>query len=66
MQKGTPTMSIMTNLGAIARDWNRRRLAARTERAIGSLPSEIRKDIGWPSRYTAEIGRHPAHDAFGR
>jgi hypothetical protein len=59
-------MSIMTNLSTIARNWRRRRLAARTERRIGSLPFEVRKDIGWPDRYTSEIGRHPAHDAFGR
>lgn len=23
----------------------------RTERLIGSLPAEIRKDIGWPNQY---------------
>jgi hypothetical protein len=58
-------MSIATNFGAITRYWRQRRLAIRTERAIGSLPSEIRKDIGWPDRYTAEIGQHPARDHFG-
>lgn len=59
-------MSILTDLGSIARTWRHWRRAARTERAIGSLPFDIRKDIGWPYRYTAEIGRHPASDHFGR
>lgn len=59
-------MSIMTNVGAIARQWRRWRLTARTERAIGALPLDVRKDIGWPDRYTAEIGQPPARDHFGR
>lgn len=59
-------MTIMSNFGAIARGWRRWRRAARTERAIGALPFDIRKDIGWPDCYTAEIGHHPARDHFGR
>ncbi len=59
-------MSIMTNVRAFARTWRHWRLAVRTERSVGALPFDIRKDIGWPDRYTAEIGRHPARDHFGR
>lgn len=58
-------MSIITNVGAIARHWRHWRRAVRTERAIAALPSDVRKDIGWPDRYTAEIGHHPTRDHFG-
>lgn len=29
-------------------DLERRRVYRRTERMIGALPTEVRKDIGWP------------------
>lgn len=30
----------------------------RTERLLNSLPSDIRKDIGWPDSFAARYGRH--------
>jgi hypothetical protein len=59
-------MTILDTISAFARDWRRQRRLSRTERKIGDLPFEIRKDIGWPDRFTAEIGHHPARDLRGR
>ncbi len=41
-------MSIMSTISRLAHAYRVRRDAARTERMIGALPTEIRKDIGWP------------------
>jgi len=41
-------MFILSTIDRIARAYRSRRLEARTIRAIGALPEEIRKDIGWP------------------
>lgn len=41
-------MSIMETIGRLASRIRHRRAVGRTERMILSLPSEIRKDIGWP------------------
>ena len=41
-------MSIIDSIGQLAHSIRRRREQARTERMIGSLPADIRKDIGWP------------------
>lgn len=43
-------MSIATTLAHLIDEFRRARERARTERMIGSLPAEIRKDIGWPGR----------------
>lgn len=40
---------------AILKDYKRkqdeRRRFVRTQRALDNLPSELRKDMGWPERY---------------
>ena len=43
--------------GFIARR-RRIRAAARTERILGALPHNIRKDIGWPDAYAGRRARH--------
>ena len=42
-------MSLVSALRSIANDWAAARRAAETERFLGALPLEVRKDIGWPS-----------------
>lgn len=41
-------MSIMTSIGRFAHSFHAARTRYLTERSIGALPPEIRKDIGWP------------------
>jgi len=41
-------MSILSSLGRLAAEISEHRARNRTERAIGALPVELRKDIGWP------------------
>lgn len=40
--------------------YQRHRRAARTERLLGAMPLEIRKDIGWPDRNERIKIRHSA------
>ena len=49
-------MSIIGTIGHLAREYRQRREIARTERMIGAMPAELRKDIGWPNSFTAQIG----------
>lgn len=42
-------MSLYTSIHRIAANWMEARRMAETERFIGALPREIRKDLGWPS-----------------
>ncbi|MEX0407144.1 hypothetical protein ABGN05_15875 [Aquibium sp. LZ166] len=55
-------MSIIGTIGHLAREYRQRREIARTERMIGAMPAELRKDIGWPDSFTAQIGRPVSHD----
>jgi hypothetical protein len=41
-------MSILSSIGRIATEYAAARTRYRTERALRSLPVELRKDIGWP------------------
>ena len=41
-------MSIMTSIGRVLHQYSAARSRYLTERSIGALPAEIRKDIGWP------------------
>jgi hypothetical protein len=41
-------MSILSSIGRIATEYSAARVRYRTERALRSLPIELRKDIGWP------------------
>ncbi|WP_164759191.1 MULTISPECIES: hypothetical protein [unclassified Mesorhizobium] len=41
-------MSILSSVGRIATRYSAARARFRSERAILSLPIELRKDIGWP------------------
>jgi hypothetical protein len=41
-------MSILSSIGRIATEYSAARARYRTERALRSLPIELRKDIGWP------------------
>ncbi|MET3581635.1 MULTISPECIES: hypothetical protein [Mesorhizobium] len=41
-------MSILSSVGRIATRYSAARARYRSERAILSLPIELRKDIGWP------------------
>lgn len=41
-------MSILSSIGRMKNEYNAARARYRTERAIRSLPIELRKDIGWP------------------
>jgi hypothetical protein len=41
-------MSILSSIGRIATEYSAARARYRTERALRSLPVELRKDIGWP------------------
>lgn len=40
--------SILSTIGRIATEFSAVRARYRTERALRSLPHELRKDIGWP------------------
>ncbi|RWM72733.1 MAG: hypothetical protein EOR81_29855 [Mesorhizobium sp.] len=41
-------MSILSSVGRIATRYSAARARCRSERALLSLPIELRKDIGWP------------------
>ncbi|BCH15159.1 hypothetical protein [Mesorhizobium sp. L-2-11] len=41
-------MSILSSVGRIATRYSAARSRYRSERALLSLPIELRKDIGWP------------------
>ncbi len=41
-------MSIISSIGRVVQDFSQARSRYLTERSIGALPPEIRKDIGWP------------------
>ncbi len=41
-------MSILNSVYHLAAAYRRRQALVRTERQILALPTEIRKDIGWP------------------
>ncbi|WP_048646508.1 hypothetical protein [Nitratireductor soli] len=45
-------MTVLTHFNRYFRRYRQAINKRRTERVIGSLPAEIRKDIGWPSQYT--------------
>lgn len=56
-------MSDFNLLSEVGRYIERARMAhsrRRTERLIGSLPHELRKDIGWPDITQAQQGRDGA------
>lgn len=42
-------MSLFSAISHIARDFNQARVRFVTERRLSALPTEIRKDIGWPA-----------------
>ena len=46
--EGECTMSILSSIGRIATGYSAARIRYRTERALRSLPLDLRKDIGWP------------------
>ncbi|WP_295806701.1 hypothetical protein [uncultured Nitratireductor sp.] len=46
-------MSVFTRMNHYVRHYRRSLNRRRTERLIGTLPPEIRKDIGWPTHYTS-------------
>ena len=50
-------MSIIGTIGHLAREYRQRREIARTERMIGAMPAELRKDIGWPDTHSARLSR---------
>ncbi|MER8966322.1 hypothetical protein NKI25_11415 [Mesorhizobium sp. M0808] len=41
-------MSVLSSIGRVAARYSAARARYRSERAILSLPIELRKDIGWP------------------
>jgi hypothetical protein len=41
-------MTILSSIGRIAAEYSTARARYRAERALRSLPVELRKDIGWP------------------
>lgn len=41
-------MSIIASIGRVVHSYSQARSRYLTERSIGALPPEIRKDIGWP------------------
>lgn len=50
-------MSFFSSLRRFAAEWSEAREMARTERMISGMPTELRKDIGWPSRYRLRHGQ---------
>lgn len=48
-------MSILSTIARAAGAYRARRRLSRTERMIGALPAEVRKDIGWPDVWAAEV-----------
>lgn len=51
-------MTGLTRLRAYLTEYRLRRQRWWTERMIEELPSEIRKDIGWPGFYPEDRERH--------
>lgn len=49
-------MSILSSIGRMAMRYAATRARYRGERALHSLPDELRKDIGWPEVSDAEDG----------
>ena len=41
-------MSIMSTISRLAQDFSQARTRYLTEQQINALPSDLRKDIGWP------------------
>jgi hypothetical protein len=58
-------MSLFSTFHRIAADLRARRARYVTERAIGRLPPELRKDIGWPDMQ-GEAFRLREHSRYGR
>lgn len=58
-------MSLFSTFHRIATDLRDRRACYMTERAIGRLSPEMRKDIGWPDT-RGEAFRLRAHSRYGR
>lgn len=52
-------MSILTAFERLAHDYNAARARFLTERAIGSLPIELQKDIGWPDAFETRTPHRP-------
>lgn len=50
-------MSILSSIGRIATRYAETRARYRSERALLSLPIELRKDIGWPEILDAQNSR---------
>lgn len=50
-------MTLYSTLARVAADWRDARSVARTRRIITSLPSDVRKDIGWPDALDVEPRR---------
>jgi hypothetical protein len=53
-------MSILSSIGRIATRYSATRARYRSERALLSLPIELRKDIGWPEILDAQNERRLA------
>lgn len=49
-------MSILSSIGRIAAEYSAARARHRTERALRSLPAELREDIGWPDLADRRFG----------
>lgn len=49
-------MSILSSIGRLATCYSATRARYRGERALHSLPAELRKDIGWPEVSDGEDG----------
>ena len=59
--EGDFTMALaIAPLIAVLKEYRRRhderRRFIRTERVIGRLPNDLRKDLGWPDRYLEQRG----------
>lgn len=57
-------MSVFPTIQRFASDWAAARRLAQTEHFISALPSDIRKDIGWPDaqpRLRRPGGAEPSH-----
>lgn len=53
-------MFILSTISRIVSDFSAARARYRTERAIGSLPAEVQKDIGWPPVRDVRVRDHGA------
>ena len=50
-------MLILSSIGRIAAQYSAARARYRSERAVLSLPPELRRDIGWPEVLDQRHGR---------